>query len=181
MKKATLAAIAATALLLASCGDKPDAPEAQATNTATTTQSAAVPAGLMLTALPAGATTKITDLKANAKAGDEVAVSVIVGGRGKPMVESLAVMTVVDASVENACMVEKDHCARPWDYCCADGKELTASMATIRVVDESNKPLALDLTTANIKPGDALVVTGTIAEKNDAGALVINAIGIHKK
>jgi hypothetical protein len=180
MKTAILALIPAAALLLVSCGKQATQPAVSVTPEGPAAAKPEVPASLMLDAPPATEVVTIGALKADAKPGDEVAVKVVVGGRVKPVVDSLAVMTVVDGALPNACTTEDDHCKTPWDYCCAGPEELTAAMATIRIVGDDGKPLALNLADANVKPGDTIIVAGTVSEKNEAGNLVIDAQGIHK-
>ena len=180
MKKAILALIPAAALILVSCGKQEAEPNTTGNAPAAAAPATELPEGLMLTKAPEAELVTINAVKANAKVGDEVVVSVVVGGRLKPVVDNLAVMTVVESSLPNSCVGEDDHCKTPWDYCCAAKEELSSGMATVRVVDDAGKPLALNFASASIKPGDYLVVAGTVAEKNDAGNLVIDAKGIHK-
>jgi hypothetical protein len=170
-----------TALLIILCGCSQQPTPTQSEGPPAPPANAQIfPPSLQLAAAPTAAPTSISDLKAKGKAGDDVVVKVTVGGRSKPLVEKLAVMTVVDAALPNACTTEDDECTTFWDYCCTGKTELTGAMATVRVVDDSGNPLAADLTGANVKPGDTLLIAGKIAEKNESGVLVIDATGFHK-
>lgn len=144
-------------------------------NTPSSADAAAVPAGLFLAEAPEGAT-PVTELRASAKEGDEVVMHVYVGGSKSPMVAGRSVMTVVDASVNNTCTTEDDHCATPWDYCC-DLQDAQKAMATVQVVDADGRPLALDLGNG-VGPLALLTVKGTVGKRVSADALVVNATGI---
>ena len=141
-------------------------------------QSVSLPETLFLTAAPQGARS-ITDLKANAKEGDEVVVRAVIGGRKEPFVVNRAVMTVVAADVTNACLVEGDPCATPWDYCCVPPEQLLQNMATVQIVGPDARPLTVDLNrVGRLKPLKTVVIRGTVGPRTDPSSLVINATGI---
>lgn len=171
--KTTMMSLLALSLLLATgCGDS----ESDNSGTPATAQ---LPAEMLLADPPAGAPKTITDLKANAKAGDRVTARVMIGGRKEPVVQGVAVMTVVDAALPNPCYRGDDHCATPWDYCCNEHAELVAHTATVRINDASGNPLAIDAAGAGLKPGSVMLVTATVAERANGGSLVLNADGIY--
>lgn len=137
-----------------------------------------LPASLFLAAAPAGIT-PVADLKANAKEGDNVTIKVVVGGRKTVFVANRAVMTVIDASVENPCTAPGHSCPMPWDYCCTPTDQLMAHMASVQIVDADARPLSLDLSNVEkLKPLSVLVVQGTVGPRPDNTNLVINATGI---
>lgn len=173
----TLALTLTLSLGLLGCGDSgaDQAGTDGSRNTPGSADAATVPAGLFLTEAPAGATA-VTELKASAKEGDEVVMHVVVGGSVSPVVAGRAVMTVVDASVNNTCTSEEDHCETPWDYCC-DLDDARKAMATVQVVDEQGRPLAIDLGNG-VGPLALLTVKGTVGKRISDEALVINATGI---
>ena len=163
------------ALLLALVGCNPDSPKGQKDGNA---PAAELPAGVLLTEAPKGAAA-VTDLKKTAKEGDEVVLRVVIGGRVKPFVEKRAVMTVVDASFENACTKPDDACPTKWDYCCASPEALQANSATLQIVDDKGQPLAIDLNgVAKLKPLSVIVVKGKVGPRPDPGTLLVSAASL---
>lgn len=137
-----------------------------------------LPAGVLLTEAPKGAAT-VTDLKKSAKEGDEIVMRVVIGGRVKPFVEKRAVMTVVDAGFENACLKPDDSCPTKWDYCCASPEELQANSATVQIIDAKGQPLAIDLNSiAKLKPLSVIVVKGKVGPRPDPGTLLVSAASL---
>ena len=84
---------------------------------------AQLPESLLLTSAPTGAPTGIAELKASAKPGDKVMARVMIGGRVAPVVENMAVMTVVDASLDNPCYGDDDRCVDEADRDRADQRQ----------------------------------------------------------
>ena len=137
-----------------------------------------LPASLFLAEASSGIT-PISLLKGSAQEGDTVTVKAVVGGRKQPFVANRAVMTVVDASIKNACLSEDDHCSTPWDYCCTPSEQLLQQTASVRIVDSENRPLSIDLNTMDqFKPLSTLVIQGIVGPRPDDSTLVINATGI---
>ena len=120
----------------------------------------------------------IMSLKQSAEEGDEVVVRVVVGGRSEPIVKGRASAAIVDAGLYNVCLSDDDHCATPWDYCCAAPEELTANLATLQVVDDDGRVLAANLSD-HIKPLSTLTVRGVVGPRPDTQVLTINATGIY--
>ncbi|MCP4456338.1 MAG: hypothetical protein GY809_33190, partial [Planctomycetes bacterium] len=137
-----------------------------------------LPETLFLAQVPTGIQT-ISQLKEDAKAGDEVVIKAIIGGAKKAFVADRAVMTVVDATLNNKCLVEDDHCPTPWDYCCASAEELLPEKATIQITGTGTTPLKVDLgSIPQLKPLNTLVIKGTVGPRPDKSTLVIHATGI---
>ncbi len=163
-------ALCMAALPLVGCGGADRSAE-------TTEVGATLPASYFLDSAPEGATV-ITELKANAKEGDEVVVYVVVGGVESPIVAGRASATVIDAGVVNPCTKEDDHCETPWDYCCTPNEDKTPNLATLQVVDDAGKVLAADLT-AHFKPLATLIVKGVVGPRANDEVLTIHATGIY--
>jgi len=137
-----------------------------------------LPASLFLAEAPSGIVS-ISLLKVSAQEGDIVTVKAVVGGRKQAFVANRAVMTVVDASLNNPCLSEDDHCPTPWDYCCTPSEQLLPQIASVQIVDSDNRPLSIDLKTVdNFKPLSTLVIQGSVGPRPDDSTLVINATGI---
>ncbi len=138
-----------------------------------------LPAGLFVSTAPEGAV-PVTTLKQTAKQGDEVVMRVVIGGRIKPFVPNRAIVLVTDASVQNPCVSDDDHCKTPWDYCCTPAEERTANGATVQITDEKGAPLALDVSGRDeLKPLNALVVKGIVGPRPDPSVLIVSATSIH--
>ena len=73
--------------------------------------------------------------------GQEVTLVGHIGGSTKPFVDGLAAFTIVDVKVPYC--ADDEGCPTPWDYCCASDA-VKQSIATIKIVDESGKPVAGD-------------------------------------
>jgi len=144
-----------------------------------TTNAEALPASLFLSEAPSGIVS-IASLKTEAREGDTVTINAVVGGRKQVFVSNRAVMTVIDASLPNACTLPGDSCTTPWDYCCTSPEELLPQMASVQIVDENRAPLSVDLNTVDeLKPLNRLVIQGTVGPRLDDMMLVINATGIY--
>jgi len=149
--------------------------DSQAENSGT---SAVLPETLFLSQVPTGIQS-ISQLKENVEPGDEVVIKAIIGGRKNAFVANRAVMTVIDATLDNACVGGDDHCKTPWDYCCTPAEQLFAQMATIQINGTDASPLKVDLSNIDqLKPLNTLVIKGTVGPRPDKSTLVINATGI---
>jgi hypothetical protein len=141
---------------------------------------AAVPADFVLKKSPEAAK-NLADAKKEAKDGDEVVVTAVVGGSAEPFTAGQAVMQVVDPSVLTCDKMGmgKDVCPTPWDACChqADVKQKDA---TVRVLNAEGKPLNGTLEgVGGIAPGKTVIVKGK-AHLQD-GKLVIDANNVFVK
>lgn len=145
----------------------------------TEASTASLPAGLFLTAAPAGPVT-IQQLKTQVKAGDEVTMRVVVGGEVSVFVPGRAVMKVVDAEIKNLCLGMGDSCKTPWDYCCETTDNLKRHRATIKVVDAQGNTIKADLKGAGqVKELTTMVIKGVVAQGSDKNNFVVNAQGIY--
>ena len=156
-------------LVLSACGGEDSVQQGDPTSQ--------LPETVFLSEAPEGIQT-IKALKANAKEGDEVVVRVVVGGTEHPVVEGRASAAIIDASVDNPCTGEDDHCPIPWDYCCTPQENRTANLATLRVTDDAGQVLKVNLS-PRIKPLTTLVIKGTVGPRPDDQVLTIDAQGIY--
>ena len=135
---------------------------------------------MFLTEAPTREVSSIASLKTNAKEGDTVAVKVVIGGRDNVYVPNRAVLTVIDAKINNPCTSEGDSCRTPWDYCCTPAEEKLPNMAIVQIVGDDNRPLAVDLSSVkNLKHLNTLIVLGTIGPRDNQDTLLINADAIY--
>ena len=155
------------------CGGSDEADPGAATPVA-----ASLPAGLFLTASP-GEPIPIEEFRSSAQPDDEVIVRVVVGGEVEVFVANRALVKVIDAGIENPCLVEGHDCPTPWDYCCTPADEKQPHRAAVKIVDASGKTLPVDLkSSGHFKELDILVIKGVVAPGSDENNLVINASGI---
>lgn len=175
------AAIAA-ALVLGACGQESARPPSAAAGTAADARAggnaaaaAGLPEGLIVRGPAQGQ--HVIAAKAAARQGEEIVVVGRIGGSTTPFLADRAVFTIVDpALVSCADMSDPDHCATPWDYCCEDRAKMRAGMATVEVVGADGTALRVPLQgSGGLEPLATVAVTGTVAERNDAGLLVIRA------
>lgn len=118
--------------------------------------------------------------KDHAVEGDTVAVRGIIGGRKDAIGKDSAIFIMMDPDLENACLADDDHCRTPWDYCCTPSGDIQANSATVQLVGEDGKPLAIDLGAYGISPLDEVVVVGTVAARPTPQVLTIRATGLHR-
>lgn len=136
-----------------------------------------LPERFLLPEEPAGAVA-VAAARKSAAQGERLVVRGIVGGSTTPFVESLAAFTIVDAGVENACVVEADHCPTPWDYCCADPATLRDSSLTVEFRDGPG-PLPTGARGFHgLDHLSAVVVTGH-TEVDERGNVTVVATGLH--
>lgn len=139
---------------------------------------ASLPDSLFLATAPTGVT-PIATLKASAQEGDAVTIKAVVGGRKDLFVANRAVMTVIDATIDNPCTAEGHSCSTPWDYCCTPSGQLLPQMATVHILGDDSRPLTIDLeSVSQFKPLNTLVIQGTVGPRADNATLVIHATGI---
>jgi hypothetical protein len=133
----------------------------------------------LLSAEPAAAQ-PVAAAKKEAKDGDDVTLIGRIGGSDSPFVAGRASFTIVDTKLVPCSERPGDSCPTPWDYCC-DTDQLPASTASIKVVDETGKTLAIDAKTGlGLKELQTIVVTGK-AKRDEAGNLSVLASGIFVK
>ena len=105
---------------------------------------------------------------------DDEAVTLVgtIGGSSEPFVDGLAAFTIVDPKVPYC--APDEGCPTPWDYCCTQDQVKT-NIATVKIVDESGKPVADDARTLlGVKELSTVVVQGK-AQRDDKGNLTIAA------
>ncbi|MEQ8820805.1 MAG: hypothetical protein RLY93_11225 [Sumerlaeia bacterium] len=169
----------ASILALAGCAqegaESTGATAAQETTAAAPAEQApALPEGFFLAEAPANALT-VSQARANAKAGDDIALTGYIGGRVEPFTEGRAIFLVADSEVAPACT---DACAVPWDACCVPRDTIAANSATIQVLDADGKTLKVDLKGQNgLEPGAEVTVVGKVREANES-LLIVDASGI---
>ncbi|MEJ7590515.1 MAG: hypothetical protein WKF77_03140 [Planctomycetaceae bacterium] len=148
----------------AGCNSSPVVQESDTTGGSESSQYLAVfePEG----ALPVG--------KARESVKDDEAVTLVgvIGGSSKPFVDGLAAFTIVDPKVPY-CAADEG-CPTPWDYCCTQD-QVKGNIATVKIVDDTGKPVAADARKMlNVKELSTVVVQGT-ARVDDQGNLTVAA------
>ena len=120
---------------------------------------------------PAGAM-PVGEARAKSEDGQEITLVGLIGGSSKPFVEGLAAFTIVDPKVPY-CAADEG-CPTPWDYCCQTDA-VKDNIATIKLVDESGKPIASSARDLlKVKELSTVVVKGK-AKRDEQGNLTIAA------
>lgn len=120
---------------------------------------------------PAGAM-PVGEAREKTEDGQEVTLVGLIGGSSEPFVDGLAAFTIVDPKVPY-CAADEG-CATPWDYCC-ETDAVKDNIATIKVVDESGKPVVGDAKELlNVQELSTVVVIGK-AKRDDQGNLTVAA------
>ncbi len=169
MKPTTIITMVATtaALLIAGC----EGQEEPAASVAETPS-------WVLASAPSGAQ-NITDAKAAAVEGDEIAIRGIIGGTMEPISAASPVFRIVDTGLFNRCTSDDDHCSTPWDYCCAAPEDVVASSATVQLINADGSPFTGD-PTANLDPLDEVILVGTVGPRPNSDVLTIKATGVYR-
>jgi hypothetical protein len=122
----------------------------------------------------------LSEAKTTSAVGDEVTFEARIGGRVEPFLAERAVFFVADSSLKTCSELHGDGCKTPWDYCCEPKDNLLRHMATVQVVDAAGQPLKMSLLDKHgLTPEARVMITGTVAEVDEAGTFVINASSIH--
>lgn len=169
-----LASIVGLTLGLVACQE-----EAAPTTGDSTGSAAPTTANWQLASMPADAQ-GVKAIKDTAAEGDTVTVRGIIGGRKDALSDDSAFFVMVDPGLHNECVGEDDHCATPWDYCCAMPDDIQANSATVQLVDEDGNPLEFDLSAQGVSPLDEVVIVGTVAARPTPQVLTIRATGLHR-
>jgi hypothetical protein len=104
--------------------------------------------------------------------GEEVTLVGRIGGSTKPFVDGLAAFTIVDLKVPYC--ADEEGCPTPWDYCCQTDA-VKVNIATIKIVDDSGKPIAQSARDLlKTKELSTVVVKGK-AKRDDQGNLTVAA------
>jgi hypothetical protein len=95
-----------------------------------------------------------------------------IGGSSEPFVDGLAAFTIVDPKVPH-CSADEG-CPTPWDYCCTQD-QVKDNIATVKIVDDSGKPVAEDARQLlGVQELSTVVVQGK-ALRDDQGNLTVAA------
>lgn len=151
------------------------------TGTAPTTPPAAAPlSDILLPAAPANPVS-INEARKDPTPGKDITISGDIIGRDTVFVPNRAMLILGDPDVITSCNRNAaDGCKTPWDVCCDDPDVVTASIATIQVVDDDGHLHKSGLKgLGGMKELSQLVVQGTIAEGSGPDNLIVNATGIH--
>ncbi len=133
--------------------------------------SAQMPSEYLIESEPAGGM-PVGEARAKSKDGEEVTLIGRIGGSSEPFVEGLAAFTIVDPKVPH-CATEEG-CPTPWDYCCQTAA-VKENVATVKIVDESGKPVAQSARNLlQVKELSTVVVKGK-AIRDEQGNLTIAA------
>lgn len=137
-----------------------------------------LPADLFVTAKIDGAKS-VSEIKKDAKEGDQVIIRGVVGGAVDPFVANRAMVSVIDYAVVS-CKDNGEECPTPWDYCCTPQDELTKGRATIQVAGKDGSPLKVAISAGQkIKPYDVIIVRGKVGPRPSPEVLVVTADAIH--
>lgn len=129
----------------------------------------------VLTAAPDSAQSVLTS-RESAQDKDEIVIKGRIGGSSNPFVDGAAAFTIVDETLPYCGEGEEDcGCPTPWDYCCETSEVIARHSATIKFVDENNRPRRFDpKTVLGVKELSMIVVQGK-AQRDDAGNLTVLA------
>jgi hypothetical protein len=163
MKMNLTAALVYFSLLAVGCGQ---------TETATTPSKAIeVDMRYAATTEPADAV-PVGEARSSSEDGQDITLVGVIGGSSKPFVEGLAAFTVVDPKIPSC--ADEEGCPTPWDYCCTQD-QVKENIATIKIVDDSGKPISKDAREfLDLKELSTVVVTGK-AKRDDQGNLTVAA------
>ena len=165
-------AIIAIAIFTISCGSK---------KTTDTLPSLSGTFDALLSETAPGSAMSVVEARAVAKPGDTIVLRGKVGGKMKPISESVSILVLADEKAITSCDdIPGDGCETPWDYCCEEPSKIASSTATIQVKGEDGKLLRSSLRGAgDLKELSHLIVSGTVDVASTADALIVNANKIH--
>lgn len=153
-------------MLVAGCSETPTTASRDDSTGSTAAASQFIAASEPNGAIPVG------EARESVKDGDDVVLVGIIGGSSKPFVDGLAAFTIVDSKVPYC--ADDEGCPTPWDYCCEQG-QVKDNIATVKVVDESGKPVATDARgLLDVQELSTVVVKGS-AERDEQGNLAVLA------
>ncbi len=126
---------------------------------------------------PAGAI-PVGEAREKTEDGQDVTLVGLIGGSSEPFVKGLAAFTIVDPKVPYC--ADEEGCPTPWDYCC-ETDAVKQNIATVKIVDDSGKPVTQDAREfLNVKELSKVVVKGK-ARRDDQGNLTVAASKIFLK
>jgi hypothetical protein len=130
----------------------------------------------LMVAEPPGAI-GVIDARRSAQNQDDVVVVGRIGGKKVPWVRGMSAFMIVDCSLKPCSEKSDDHCAEPWDYCCAPN--LAKSIVLVKLVDESGNLVRQDARQLlPVKELDTVVVQGK-ARRDKSGNLTIVASRVY--
>ena len=147
-------------LTLVGCGEGTSNPETKP----------AVPAASSAYILPTEPADAIAVGAARETAENDKPITVAgrIGGSEKPFVDGIAAFTIVDLKVPYC--ADDEGCPTPWDYCCKQD-DVKSNIATVKLVDETGKPVSGDARELlGVKELSEVVVQGN-AKRDDQGNL----------
>jgi hypothetical protein len=107
---------------------------------------------------------RVSEARAKAEPGDEVAISGLIGGTLKPFVDGYAAFVLADPSILFCNEMPDEHCETPWDACCEDPDKLNANRISVQFVDANKQVLSENLKgKGGLRELSQVVVTGTIS------------------
>ena len=173
-------ACAAIATFGISCGGKKDKDKDTDSGQSNPTPESAIPATFVAATAPEGAVS-VVEARAAAKPGAPIVLRGKVGGKFKPISESVAILVLADEKAIASCdQNPDDQCEAPWDYCCEEAAKIAASTATIQIKGEDGKLLPSTLRGfGDLKELSHLVISGTVDETSTDAVLIVNADKIH--
>lgn len=164
----------AGSILLTACGGS-----SPATQTTTPPDSREPTGHLLLDQAPEGAR-PVAEARRDAKPGESITLEGRIGGTAKPFSDGYAAFVLADDAIAFCDELGDDHCPTPWDACCEDPDKLKSGRAFIQFIDESERPLALDLKASQgLRELDTVRVTGTVAYTSTPENLVVIANGVY--
>jgi hypothetical protein len=174
MKLTTILLAAIIPFAIISCGDK----EKSESKTEETSNKAGLE-HILLKEKPTDPI-KISELRTDHKAGENVTFSGQIIGAKEVLIDELAVMIMGDPTKMTTCnLLPGDGCETPWDVCCDDKDVIRGNIVTVQVLDESGKPVKTGLRgLSGIKEMSDVIVTGEIDKSSNEKNMVINATGI---
>ncbi|WP_430453342.1 hypothetical protein [Rhodopirellula europaea] len=126
---------------------------------------------------PAGAM-PVGEAREKTEDGKDVTLVGLIGGSSEPFVKGLAAFTIVDPKVPYC--APEEGCPTPWDYCC-ETDAVKQNIATVKIVDDSGKPVTQDAREfLNVKELSTVVVKGK-ARRDEQGNLTVAASKIFVK
>ncbi len=171
----TLMITALVGVVLSTGGCDRHSKEAARATTAASTNAATLPLDLFAPAAPTGAR-PVSEVKADANASGDVIVHGRIGGRRDPFVKHAAMFLLADSGLKPCNELHGDSCPTPWDYCCESREAIAAGTATVQVLGNDGKPLAIGVKgRQGLDPLAKVTVAGEIMPRGDTGVLVINA------
>lgn len=141
---------------------------------------AALPAGVVSTG-PIPEAPGLTEVLKGARVGDRVAFAARIAGRAEPFVPRRAMMVVADAALVPI-KGDEEGCETNPELCCATREALLAGTATVQIVDERGRAIAVGLAgVEGLKVFDHVFVEGILVERGDEGGFVVNATRLVKR